>query len=177
MFYELGRERVITSSEDCFVAPNAAVIGRVYLGVGVNIWFSAVLRGDTNTIVVGDGSNIQDGSVVHVDHDAPAAIGRHVTVGHAATVHGCSVEDYSLIGIGATVLSHARIGPYCIVGAGALVTERKEFPERSLIIGVPAKRVREVTDEEMRMLEESAAHYVELGRRYRRELKTAGEPG
>lgn len=170
MLYDLGEHRIVTVGDDYFVAPDAAVIGRVKLGRHVNIWFGTVLRGDSNQITVGDNSNVQDTAVVHVDHDAPTLIGSEVTIGHAATVHGCTVGDGSLIGIGATILSHAVIGRYCIVGAGALVTERKEFPDRSLIIGTPAKRVREVTEEEMQMLIESAAHYAALGRRYRAEL-------
>lgn len=170
MLYELGEHRVRTHGDDYFVAPDAAVIGRVSLGRDANVWFGAVLRADTNEISLGARSNVQDTAVIHVDHDAPARVGDDVTIGHAATVHGCTVGDHSLIGIGATILSHAVIGRYCIVGAGALVTERKEYPDRSLIIGVPAKRVREVTDDEVRMLVESAAHYVELGRRYRTEL-------
>jgi len=170
MLYDLGEHRVATSGDDYFVAPNAAVIGRVELGAGANVWFGAVLRGDGNTISIGARTNVQDGAVVHVDHDAPARIGADVTIGHAATVHGCTVGERSLIGIGATILSHAIIGRYCIVGAGALITERKAFPDRSLIIGAPAKRVREVTEEEMQMLVETAAHYVELGRRYRADL-------
>ena len=173
MIYELGDEHPVTHGDDCFIAPTAAVIGRVTLGRHANVWFGAVLRGDGNTITVGEGSNIQDNAVVHIDSDAPAVIGRHVTVGHAAVVHGCTVGDYSLIGIGATILSHARIGSFCIVGAGALITERKEFPDRSLIIGAPARRVREVSDEEVEMLKESAAHYAQLGRRYRDELRLA----
>lgn len=170
MLYDLGSLSVETVGDDYFVAPSAAVIGRVSLGRDANVWFGAVLRGDTNRIVIGDETNVQDNSVVHVDGDAPAAIGNSVTIGHSATVHGCALGDYSLVGIGATILSHAEIGRYCIIGAGALITERKQFPDRSLIIGVPAKRVREVTDEEAEMLEHSAAHYAELGRRYRAEL-------
>jgi carbonic anhydrase/acetyltransferase-like protein (isoleucine patch superfamily) len=172
MLYDLGGLRVATSGEDHFVAPTAAVIGRVRLGRDVSVWFGTVLRGDSAEISIGDRSNVQDNAVVHVDDDAPAIVGADVTIGHAATVHGCRVGDFSLIGIGATILSHAVIGRYCIVGANALITEGKAFPDRSLIIGVPAKRVREVTDEEMRMLEASAAHYVEMGKRYRRELRT-----
>jgi carbonic anhydrase/acetyltransferase-like protein (isoleucine patch superfamily) len=170
MLYDLGEHRVVTAGDDYFVAPSAAVIGRVELGAGANVWFGAVLRGDGNTISIGASTNVQDGAVIHVDGDAPARIGDEVTIGHAATVHGCTVGERSLIGIGATILSHAVIGRYCIVGAGALITERKTFPERSLIIGAPARRVREVTEEEMQMLIETAAHYVALGRRYRSEL-------
>lgn len=170
MLYRLGDLEVATAGEDFFVAPSAAVIGRVRLGRGVSVWFGAVIRGDGNDIVIGDSSNVQDTAVVHVDSDAPTTIGSGVTVGHAATVHGCTVGDWSLIGIGATILSHAMIGRHCIVGAGALITERKSFPDRSLIIGAPARRVREVTDEEIEMLHASAEHYAALGRRYRREL-------
>jgi carbonic anhydrase/acetyltransferase-like protein (isoleucine patch superfamily) len=171
MLYDLGSLSVRTAGDDFFVAPSAAVIGQVTLGRGANVWFGAVLRGDTNTITIGERTNVQDNAVVHVDHDAPAVLGNEVTVGHAATVHGCTIGARSLIGIGATLLSHAVIGRYCIVGAGALITERKEFPDRSLIIGAPAKRVREVTDEEMQMLIASAAHYAEHGRRCRAELR------
>ena len=170
MLYDLSRHSVVASG-DYYVAPSADVIGRVALGVDVNIWFGAVLRADTNTITVGNGSNVQDNAVVHVDHDAPVTIGMDVTIGHAAIVHGCTIGDRSLIGINATILSHAVIGKYCIVGAGALITERKEFPDRSLIVGMPARRVRDVTDEEAAMLEESARHYIELGRRYRDQLR------
>jgi carbonic anhydrase/acetyltransferase-like protein (isoleucine patch superfamily) len=174
MRYDLGEYSIATTGEEFFVAPTAAVIGRVILGKDASVWFGAVVRADTNVITIGARSNVQDGAVVHVDSDAPAFLGEEVTVGHAATVHGCRVGDRSMIGIGATVLSHAVIGQYCIVGAGALVTERKEFPDRSLIIGAPARRVREVTDAEMRMLADNAAHYVDLGRRYRAELKPRG---
>jgi carbonic anhydrase/acetyltransferase-like protein (isoleucine patch superfamily) len=171
MLYALGHDSPGIETGEYFVAPTAVVVGRVTLGRDANIWFGAVLRGDGNTIEIGDGSNIQDNAIVHVDSDAPVTLGRNVTVGHAAVVHGCTIGDGSLIGIGATILSHARIGRFCLVGAGALITERKEFPDRSLIIGAPAKRVREVTDEEVEMLKASAAHYAALGRRYHRELK------
>jgi len=170
MLYALGTESPRTRTGDYFVAPTAAVIGRVTLGHDANVWFGAVLRGDGNTIEIGDASNVQDNAVVHVDADAPTLVGNNVTIGHAAVVHGCTVGDFSLIGIGATILSHARIGRFCIVGAGALITERKEFPDRSVIIGAPAKRARDVTEAELAMLRESAAHYVELGRRYRNEM-------
>jgi carbonic anhydrase/acetyltransferase-like protein (isoleucine patch superfamily) len=171
MLYELGSNAPRSKTGEYFVAPTAAVIGRVTLGRHVSIWFGAVLRGDGNTIEIGDGSNIQDNAVVHIDHDAPANIGNDVTVGHAAVVHGCTIGDGSLIGIGATILSHAKIGRFCLVGAGALITERKEFPDRSLILGAPAKRVRDITDDEVEMLKQSAAHYAALGRRYHDELK------
>jgi carbonic anhydrase/acetyltransferase-like protein (isoleucine patch superfamily) len=175
MIYDLGDHVVTTAGDDYFVAPSADVIGRVMLGAGANIWFGAVLRGDTNTITIGDRTNVQDNAVIHVDHDAPALVGNDVTIGHSATVHGCTIGDRTLIGIGATILSHAIIGEDCIVGAGALVTERKEFEPGSLIIGAPARRVRALTDDERRMLLESAAHYVAMGQRYRETLR-AGRP-
>lgn len=170
MLYDLGTERVQTVGEEFFAAPSSAVIGRVFLGRDVSIWFNAVLRADSNDIRIGDGSNVQDTAVIHVDSDAACTIGRNVTIGHAAVVHGCTVGDGSLIGINATILSHAVIGRHCLVGAGALVTERKTFPDRSLIVGVPARRVRELTDQEVEALEQSAAHYIAQGQRYRREL-------
>jgi len=171
MLYEFGSHRVQTVGEEFFVAPSAAVIGRVVLGRDVSVWFGTVVRGDGNDIRIGDRSNVQDAAVVHVDADAPVDIGAEVTIGHSATVHGCRVGDRTLIGIGATILSHAVIGSQCIVGAGALITERKQFPDRSLIVGAPARRIRELTDQEIRTLQETADHYVELGKRYRKELK------
>jgi carbonic anhydrase/acetyltransferase-like protein (isoleucine patch superfamily) len=170
VIYDLGSHRVHTIGDEFFVAPSASVIGRVHLGRDASVWFNALLRGDVNDIRVGDRSNVQDTAVLHVDGDAPCTVGQDVTIGHGATVHGCTVGDYSLIGIGATILSHAVIGRYCLVGAGALITERKVFEDRSLILGAPARRVRELTDDECRALEASATGYAELGRRYRREL-------
>lgn len=177
MLYELDGHRVATSGSDYFIASSAVVIGRVRLGAAANVWFGAVLRGDVNQITVGDATNVQDNAIIHVDDDAEAVIGNEVTIGHAATVHGCRVGSRSLIGIGAVILSHAVIGEHCIVGAGALITERKQFPDRSLIIGSPARRVRDVTDEEMQMLADSAAHYAALGRRYRQGLHEQLPPG
>jgi carbonic anhydrase/acetyltransferase-like protein (isoleucine patch superfamily) len=170
MIYDLGSYRVQTVGDEFFIAPSASVIGRVQLGRDASVWFNAVLRGDVNDIRLGDRTNVQDTAVLHVDGDAPCTVGNDVTIGHGATVHGCTVGDFSLIGIGATILSHAVIGKYCLVGAGALITERKVFADRSLILGAPARRARELTDEECRALEASAARYAELGKRYRREL-------
>jgi carbonic anhydrase/acetyltransferase-like protein (isoleucine patch superfamily) len=170
MIYQLGPHRVSTDGEHYFIAPGAAVIGRVLLGRDASIWFGTVLRGDGEEIHVGRETNIQDNAVVHVDADAAAHIGDRVTIGHGATVHGCRVGDGTLIGIGATILSHTVIGKHCIIGAHALITEGKEFPDRSLIVGVPGKRVREVTEAEIRGALELADHYAALGRRYRKEL-------
>lgn len=174
MLYDLGELTVQRHGDACFVAPSAAVIGRVKLGRDANVWFGAVLRGDTNEITIGERTNVQDNAVVHVDGDAPAHIDNEVTIGHSATVHGCAIGERSLIGIGATILSHAIIGAYCIVGAGALVTERKTFPDRSLIIGAPAKAVRPLSDEEIADLHRAADVYVKRSARYRAELVPMG---
>ena len=170
MLYDLGEDRIQTAGDDYFVAPNSAVIGRVRLGQDASVWFNVVLRGDNDSITIGDRSNIQDGSVFHVDAGAPIVLGNDVSVGHSATVHGCTVGRGTLVGMGATILSHAVIGEDCIVGAQALITERKEFPNRSVIIGMPARRIREVTDEELEHMQWIAEHYVARGRRYRADL-------
>ena len=147
-----------------FVAWNAEVAGAVTLGADVSVWFSAVIRADIAAAVVGEGSNIQDGSVLHVDHDAPCIVGRGVTVGHRAVLHSCTVGDNALIGMGAIVLNGAEIGAESIVGAGALVTQGKKFPPRSLILGYPAKLVRELTDQEVAEIRENGRQYVDLAR-------------
>jgi carbonic anhydrase/acetyltransferase-like protein (isoleucine patch superfamily) len=174
MLYDLGSDRVETAGDEYFVAPNSAVIGKVTLGRDVSIWFNVVLRADNDRIEIGDRCNIQDGSVFHVDAGSPAILGPGVSVGHSATVHGCRVGAGSLVGMGATILTGAVIGKQCIVGANALVTERKEFPDRSLLVGSPARRIREVTDAEIEHLEWIVEHYVARGKRYKRELTPRG---
>ena len=158
-----------------YVAPDAHVIGRVTLGERSSVWFGAVLRGDNDPIVVGAESNIQDGAMVHADPGVPTTIGRGVTIGHHAIVHGATVGDYSLIGMGATLLNRAVIGADCIVGAHALVTEGKIFPDGSLIVGAPARVVRPLTDTEIAGLRLSAATYVANARRYTAGLTPAPE--
>ena len=154
-----------------FVADSAQVMGRVTLAEDASVWFGAVLRGDTELITVGRGSNIQDASVVHADVGYPVVIGERVTVGHQVMLHGCVIGDESLIGIGAVVLNGARIGKHCVVGAGSLVTEGKTFPDGSLILGSPAKVVRQLTPEQIEGLRRSAAHYVANAQRYKAGLK------
>jgi carbonic anhydrase/acetyltransferase-like protein (isoleucine patch superfamily) len=154
-----------------WIADSAQVMGHVELGEDVSVWFGVVIRGDTEVITIGRGSNIQDGSVLHADVGKPLQIGENVTVGHKVMLHGCSVGDGSLIGIGAVVLNGARIGRGCIVGAGALVTEGKEFPDGSMIIGSPAKAVRALTPEQQKALLRSAQHYIENAQRFRAGLK------
>lgn len=161
-------------ADTAWVADNAQVIGDVRLEPGSSVWFGATLRGDTEPIVVGEGSNVQDGSVLHADVGYPLTLGRHVTVGHQVMLHGCTIGDESLIGIGAIVLNGAKIGRHCLVGAGALVTEGKEFPDGSMIIGSPAKAMRQLTPEQIEGLRRSARHYVENAERYRKGLKKIG---
>jgi carbonic anhydrase/acetyltransferase-like protein (isoleucine patch superfamily) len=145
----------------CWVAPDAHVIGNVTLGENVGIWFGAVLRGDKDSIRVGARSNIQDGAMVHVDAGFPADIGEGCTIGHHAIIHGCTIGDNSLVGMGATILNGAKIGRNCLIGANALVTEGKEFPDNSLIVGAPARAIRTLDEKAIEGLRRSAAGYVE----------------
>ena len=160
-----------------FVADSAQVIGQVSLGAEASVWFGCVVRGDTELISIGAGSNIQDASVLHADYGFPLQVGARVTVGHQVMLHGCHIGDESLIGIGAVVLNGARIGKHCLVGAGALVTEGKEFPDGSLILGSPAKVVRTLTPDQIEGLRASAQHYIENARRYRSGLHRLAAPG
>ena len=161
MVHAIG-DAVPAIHESAFVAWNAEVAGAVSLGKDSSVWFSAVVRADIAKVDIGDGSNIQDGTVVHVDTDSPCVIGRGVTVGHSAVLHSCFIGDGALIGMGAIVLNGAEIGSLSIVGAGALVTQGKKFPPRSLILGSPAKLVRPLSDEEVSGISRNAQHYVEL---------------
>lgn len=154
-----------------WVAPTAVLIGKVVLKRNASIWFGAVLRGDNEPIVVGENSNVQDGSVLHTDMGAPLTIGKDVTIGHQVMLHGCTIGDCALVGIKATVLNHAIIPNHSLVGAHALVTERKTFEEGALITGAPARVVRKLEEPQKQMLALSAAHYVENWKRYRRELR------
>lgn len=154
-----------------WIADSAHVIGAVELGENASIWFGAVVRGDTETIRIGRNSNVQDLSVLHADMGTPLSIGDNVTIGHQVMVHGCTIGDNTLIGIGAVVLNRARIGRNCIVGAGSVVTEGKEFPDNSLIIGSPAKVIRTLDEASARKLAESAEHYVDNAARYKKGLK------
>lgn len=157
-----------------WVAGSAEVIGKVTLAADASVWFGTVIRGDTDAITVGARTNVQDGSVLHADFGKPLVIGDDVTIGHKVMLHGCAIGDGSLIGIGAVVLNGAKIGRGCIVGAGALVTEGKEFPDGSMILGSPAKVVRELSAEQQSALRMSAAHYVENARRFKNGLKKTG---
>lgn len=160
-----------TLHPSAWVADSAQVIGQVTLAENSSVWFGVVIRGDTSTIHIGTGSNIQDNSVLHADVGVPLVIGDNVSVGHQVMLHGCTIGDNSLIGIGAIVLNHAKIGRYCLVGAGALVTEGKEFPDGSMIIGSPAKAVRMLSPEQMDGLKMVSRHYVDNAKRYKDGLK------
>ncbi len=157
--------------DSAWVADSAQVMGRVELGEDASVWFGVVIRGDTELIQIGKGTNIQDACVLHADFGKPLAIGDNVTVGHRVMLHGCTIGDNSLIGIGAVVLNGARIGKGCLVGAGSLVTEGKEFPDGSMILGSPAKVVRMLTPEQQEGLRMSAVNYVLNARRFRDGLK------
>ena len=160
--------------ETAWVADGATVIGNVILEEQASVWYGAVIRGDNELITVGRGSNVQDGSVLHTDHGFPLTLGEGVTVGHQVTLHGCTIGDGSLIGIQAVVLNGARIGRNCLVGAGSLVTEGKEFPDNSLIMGSPAKVVRERSPEQAQRLRQSALNYVANAARHRDGLRKVG---
>lgn len=157
----------LPASGDVWIAPGAHVIGKVTLSEGVGIWFGAVLRGDNEGITVGAGSNVQDNAVLHTDWNFPLTIGADCTIGHRALLHGCTIDDGTLIGMGAVVMNGARIGRNCLIGANALLTEGKEIPDGSLVIGSPARVVRSLDEEEVRRLVASAGNYRANMRRFR----------
>lgn len=173
--YQLD-EQIPQVAASAWVADSAQVVGSVVLEENSSIWFGAILRGDNETMTIGKGSNVQDGSIVHSDPGFPATLGENVTVGHQVMLHGCSVGDGSLIGIQSVILNGAKIGRNCLVGAGSLVTEGKEFPDGSLIMGRPAKVVRALSPEQIEGLLRTARHYVDNARRYRRGLKRIDIP-
>ena len=169
MKYRLGQSRVEAHPES-WIAPNATLVGKVRLEAGASVWFGAVLRGDNELIHIGEHSNVQDGTVMHTDMGFPLTLGKGVTIGHNAMLHGCTVGDGSLIGINAVILNGAKIGKHCIIGANALIAEGKEIPDGSLVMGSPGKVVRELSEAQKKMLEGSAAHYVHNAQRYARDL-------
>jgi carbonic anhydrase/acetyltransferase-like protein (isoleucine patch superfamily) len=170
--YALADEQPILPHPDQFwIAPDASIIGKVTLGIDVGIWFSAVLRGDNERITVGAGTNIQEGAMLHTDMGYPATIGTGCTIGHHAIIHGCTIGDNSLVGMGATLLNGAKIGNNCLVGANALVTEGKQFPDNSLIVGSPARVVRTLDDKAIEGLRRSAESYVANWKRFARDLR------
>ena len=165
MFYNLEDKKVKNLGEN-WIAPNASIIGDVTLEKNISIWFNATLRGDIENIHVDEGSNIQDGSVLHTDPGYPLKIGKNVTIGHLAMLHGCTIGDNSLIGIGAVILNNVKVGRNCIIGANTLITENKVIPKNSLVIGSPGKIVRQVTEEEVKIINKNAIHYQENCKKY-----------
>ena len=172
MIYSLGH-RTPKFLGDYFIADNAQVMGSVTLHPNANIWFNCVLRGDCDELIIGENTNVQDGSVLHTDPGVKLTIGKNVTVGHMVMLHGCEIGDNTLIGIKAVILNRAKIGKNCIIGANSLITEGKEIPDGSLVMGSPGKVIRPVTPQEIQFTTQTAAHYVENGKNFRQNLKPA----
>ena len=155
-------------NKDSWVAQNATLIGKVIIKKEANIWFNVVLRGDIEPIIIGERSNVQDGSVFHTDPGCPLTLGKNVTIGHMVMLHGCTIDDETLIGIGSTILNKTKIGKNCIIGANTLITENKVIPNRSLVVGSPGKIIRQVTDEEIENIKENANDYVANFKKYKK---------
>ena len=166
MIYDF-EDNTPTLHKDSWVSSNAILIGKVILKKDANVWFNVVLRGDIETITIGERSNVQDGSVFHTDPSCPVTIGKGVTVGHMVMLHGCEVDDDTLIGIGSTILNKTKIGKNCIIGANTLISENKVIPDRSLVVGSPGKVIRQVTDKEVEEIKENSKNYVENYKKYK----------
>jgi carbonic anhydrase/acetyltransferase-like protein (isoleucine patch superfamily) len=171
MIYTIDERKLEIRGKEYFIADNATVIGSVALEDKASIWFNTVLRGDDAQITIGEGSNVQDGSVLHSDPGLPLTLGSYVTVGHMVMLHGCTIGNNSLVGIGAIVLNNAKIGNNCLVGAGSLIPEGKEYPDGSLILGTPGRVVRQLGPQELQIIRLSAEHYVHNIKRYQAKLK------
>ena len=171
MIYTLGDRRIETAGDDYFVAPDASVIGTVRFGIGASVWFNCVLRGDSDWINLGDGVNIQDGTIIHTDEGEPVTLGSKVSVGHRALLHGCTVGASTLIANGAMVLDRVKIGSHCLIAAGAMVTPGKVIPDGSVVMGAPGQIVRQVNDRDLKMIDFIAEHYMGRIQQYKRELK------
>jgi carbonic anhydrase/acetyltransferase-like protein (isoleucine patch superfamily) len=170
VIYVLGDKKIQTAGDEYYVAPGACVIGNVRLGIGASVWFNCVLRGDNDWITIGDGCNVQDGSIIHTDDGEPVTLGAHVSIGHRALLHGCTVGESTLIANGAMILDRAIIGRHCVIAAGALVPPGKVIPDGSVVMGMPGKIVRDVSERELALIDETAKHYIARGQLYRREL-------
>ena len=167
MIIDLGDKKLKTADDNFWIAPNASVIGEVNLERDASIWFNAILRADNEPIAIGEGSNVQDGAIIHTDPGFACRIGRKVTVGHMAMLHGCSIGDGSLIGIGSVVLNGAKIGKNCIIGSKALVTEGMEVPDGSMVLGIPGKIRKTLTEEEQSIVSLGAEHYIDNYKKYK----------
>ena len=176
MIFSLGERRIETAGDDFYIAPGACVIGTVRFGKGSSVWFNCVLRGDADWIELGDGTNVQDGSVIHTDEGEPTTLGSNVSVGHSALLHSCVVGDSTLIANGARILDRARIGRDCLIAAGALVPPDKVIPDGSVVMGVPGKIVRQVDADDLKMIADAAVHYRERIALYKRELQVDDRP-
>ena len=170
MRYSLGGQHPQNIDKENWIAPSADLIGSVILSANVSIWWHAVLRADNEPITIGARSNIQDGCVLHTDPGYPMVIGENVSIGHMSMLHGCEIGDSSLIGIGSIIMNGARIGQNCLIGANTLITEGKKIPDKSLVMGSPGKVIREISDEQIEMIEKNAESYVNRWHRYRDEL-------
>ena len=166
MIFAFEGRRLTTASANYYVAPGAQLIGDVRLGEGASVWFNAVLRADDERIEIGDGSNVQDTTIIHCDHESPTLVGRNVTIGHRVLLHGCVIADECLIGNGAMVLDSARIGTRCLIAAGTLITPGKEIPAGSVVMGVPGRVVRAIGERELAMIARGARSYQERIQRY-----------
>ena len=167
MIIDLGDKKLKTADDNFWIAPNASVIGEVNLERDASIWFNAILRADNEPITIGEGSNVQDGAIVHTDPGFACRIGKKVTVGHMAMLHGCSIGDGSLIGIGSVILNGAKIGMNCIIGSKALVTEGMEVPDGSMVLGIPGKIKKTLTEEEQSVVPLGAEHYIDNYKKYK----------
>ena len=167
MIIDLGDKKLKTVDDNFWIAPNASVIGDVNLERDASIWFNAILRADNEPITIGEGSNVQDGAIIHTDPGYACIIGKKVTVGHMAMLHGCSIGDGSLIGIGSVVLNGAKIGRNCIIGSKALVTEGMEVPDGSMVLGIPGKIKKTLTEEEQSVVPLGAEHYIDNYKKYK----------
>ena len=170
MLFQLG-EKTPKIFKDCFVAPSSSLIGEVIMEKEASVWFNVVIRADNAAITVGSGSNVQDGSILHVDHGFPLTIGKGVTVGHKVMLHGCTIGDNCLIGMNAVILNGAKIGANCIIAANALITEGTEIPDGHMAIGSPAKIIKPLTDKHKEMISQGAKHYTDNAETYKTELK------
>jgi carbonic anhydrase/acetyltransferase-like protein (isoleucine patch superfamily) len=174
VIFTLGDRRIETEGEDYYIAPGACVIGSVRFGKGSSVWFNCVLRGDADWIELGEGSNVQDGSVIHTDEGEPTTLGSNVSVGHCALLHSCTVGDSTLIANGARILDRARVGRNCVIAAGALVPPDKNIPDGSVVMGMPGKIVRQADGDDLKMIADAAAHYRERIALYKRGLRIDG---
>ncbi len=170
MRYPLGDKRPQTAGDNYWIAPSADVIGDVVLGKNASVWWNSVIRGDNEPIILGENTQVQDNCVLHTDPGIPCTLGKNVSVGHMCMLHGCTIADETLIGIGSVILNNAKIGSHCIIGANSLIPEGKEIPDNSLVFGSPGKVIRQVDERHIEMIRYTYVHYVKRWQRYKREL-------